>query len=312
MRQPIPEGTTLLPSGEFAGITFDPTKGAYSKQTLVPGLSPDTGRKQLDALIASLPADKQAEGKAMGDYWASRGDFDQAIKAVSSLVPRAEQRPFSIEEQALERLEGERKREGLGPMTSTELTKFHEKFQPFGSQKLQILLSNLGERKKQDLLTDIDRLERQTKPYEHLQRISKDVDSYVNTPTGLGDVTLMNAYIEATRPDKGFRYVTTELNFIRGARGFIEGAAARIAQGYEGTLFGPTGSEQRKTMGDIVKKAAQQSSQLRQQTIKRYTNVRPELKDYLEEPEEGDVGTPQPPAAGTAPPPGFTKKVTPH
>lgn len=308
MREPTPQGTVTLPSGEFAGVTFEPGKG-YAKQTLVPGLSPETGRKQLDALIESLPADKQPEGKAIGDYWASRGDFDQAIKSVSSLVPRAEQRPFSVEEQALERLEAERKREGLGPMTSTELTKFHEKFQPFGAQKLQILLSNLGERKKQDLITDVDRLERQIKPYEHLQRISKDVDSYVDSPTGLGDVTLMNAYIEATRPDKGFRYVTTELNFIREARGLMEGAAARVAQGYSGTLFGPTGSDQRKIMADIVRKAAKQSAQLRQQTIKRYTNVRPELKDLLEEPEEGD--TTEAPPSSPAPPAGFNKKVGP-
>jgi len=293
-QQPKPYGIETGPTGEKYGITYGP-KG-FIKDLIIAGRPMGEWQAGIQRLISVIPEDKQPLAKQLAAYYGQYGEYDKAADAIRNLATRAEPRPFSPEEQYITAKQKELGRE----LNSKELKEAHEKFQPYGAQRIQILLAGLDERKKQDLLTDVDRLEKRIQPYEHLLRITSELPGYVQNPSGPGDLSLLNAFVEATKPERGFRWTQQEVTMITGARGWVQGAAARIQQGYEGVLFGPQGSDQRRIMSEIVAKAASQSKKQRDTIKNEYINARPELKDFIEEetPPETTPGM----GTGTPPP----------
>lgn len=115
--------------------------------------------------------------------------------------------------------------------------------------------------KPSTVVKEIAGIEKLVQPYQHLQQVASQVPGYVEKPTGPSDVALLSAFVEATKPEKGFRWTQQEVNLIVGARGLVERSEALIAKGYAGLLFGPQGSDQRRIMGEIIAKAGQYSKQ---------------------------------------------------
>lgn len=99
-------------------------------------------------------------------------------------------------------------------------------------------------------------IQKQLSPVEKVQTASANADYDVNNPSGPGDVELVFAFIEATKPTSGFRFTDTERKWIVGTRGLIEGAETRINQGFTGETLSP---EQRQNMSGIIKHAASQA-----------------------------------------------------
>jgi hypothetical protein len=125
-------------------------------------------------------------------------------------------------------------------------------------------------------------VQKRIEPYTRLENISSQVQQLTDNPTGPGDVRLLSAFVEATKPQTGFRWTQQEVNLITGARGWQQAAEAKINQGFTGELFGPKGSEQRKVMSDIIAKAGTQAKQSKQRYMDAVKASNPALYDALQ------------------------------
>lgn len=297
-KQPRVIGTHQDTFGNLYVVEQDPQSGQTSTRKILDAQTQDASslRDDIEAVVQQVPKEHQARLQAIIKPYLDRGDYVGAMKLAGSYAEKiGAERPYSPEEQYLTAL-----KQRLGrDLTPEEMQKAHEKFQPYGAQRIQILQGSLNERKTQDILTDVDKYQRRVQPYEHLISVGSNAEDYLNNPTGPGDVALLSAFVEASKPEKGFRWTQQEVNLIRGARGWVPGAQARVMTGYEGTLFGPKGSEQRKVMVDIIRRAAGQASGLRDRIKAAYIKGRPELKDFIDEQSEGSGGS----GGSTIPPP---------
>jgi len=126
---------------------------------------------------------------------------------------------------------------------------------PYGQAHIDLEKQGLGMREREANVKDTMALVKQFTPLDRIVHISEEADSDVSNPTGPGDVALTLAFFDAIKTT-GVRFTQTEQNFIVNSRGLVENAKAAYEKGFEGTIYGPSGSEQRKTLADIVKKAA--------------------------------------------------------
>ena len=84
MGQPQPAGVQKLPSGGLGGVTFDPTTGTYSIQTLAPGAPPEPKFSSLQQAAA---------------YYLQKGDYEK-LKTVNDEIDRTKtaQKPAEIKD----------------------------------------------------------------------------------------------------------------------------------------------------------------------------------------------------------------------
>jgi hypothetical protein len=129
-------------------------------------------------------------------------------------------------------------------------------------------------------------------PYMQIKDISDKAKEYVDNPSGPGDIALLSAFIAGTKPEKGFRWTTTEVNMITSSRGIIQGAEARVQAGYTGVLFSP---QQRKIIGKVVEKAGNYANQRIGGIKSSLSAINPQLGPLLEQSSGGTgelTGTP--------------------
>jgi hypothetical protein len=303
MGLPKSVGLTQGPMGETYGVTYSPEKGFKTDQ-IIAGQNLQQWSEKLHKMIEYLPPDRKAFATTLADYFSMTGEPDKAVTMIKDLAVRREGAAGSPEEQYLQALVNENNGK---PLTAEQLKKAHEQFQPYGQQKLIIMQSGLNERKQQDLLSDLTKLETLTKPLAQIQRVGELVPEYVSKPSGPGDAALLLAFVEATKPSQGFRFTETERKMFIGLRGLIEGAQARVEGGFSGILFG---DDQRKLMAGIVTKAAQQAAEKQRKLEQKFTAAKPELKELGVGNEQAAPGAP-PAGAVVIPLSDFLKEQTP-
>ena len=184
-----------------------------------------------DDLNAFVPTPKGATGK-VSQYDQQKAEFAKSLgKDVSQLTWQDEQQ-------------------------------FLKQRQPFGDARLAIAQSMLGIARKNLELKESESdfksylaIQKQMAPFEKINTASQNADYYVNNPSGPGDVGLVFAYIEATKPTSGFRFTDTERKWIIATRGLIDGIETKIEGGFTGVTLAP---EQRRIMSGIIKNAAKQ------------------------------------------------------
>src|SRR5208283_1373102 len=136
-------------------------------------------------------------------------------------------------------------------------------------------------RKQQTLFTDYDKAKSRMTKWDHMQSVGDRADNYVAAPSGPGDVALLLAFADATKPESGFRFQRNEQEMIMRSRGLIEGAQAALAKGESGLLFGPVGSEQRGTIGYIVKQASNIAQKQKEGYMSGIEAINPDLYEIL-------------------------------
>lgn len=149
-------------------------------------------------------------------------------------------------------------------------------------------------------IKDLDMVQKRIEPYTRLENISGQVQDLTQNPSGPGDVRLLSAFVEATKPQTGFRWTQQEVNLITGARSWQQAAEAKINQGFTGELFGEKGSEQRRIMSEIINKASEQAKMQKKRYMDAVKASNPALYEALQ--------TSQTPAAPT----GNVIKVSPE
>lgn len=142
-------------------------------------------------------------------------------------------------------------------------------------------LRGLKLHEQSQLFSQFDKAKKALTVYDRAVAMGDKADSYDGSPSGPGDVALMMAFVEATKPASGFRWTRTERDMIETSRGLIEGAQAKVEHGFSGTLFGPVGSEQRKLIAGIVKKAGEQATQARDGYLGQIKQINPDLAEIL-------------------------------
>jgi hypothetical protein len=135
-------------------------------------------------------------------------------------------------------------------------------------------------------------------------RTAERADEYVNKPTGAGDIALTLAFVDAIKPGTGFRFTDTERKWmVAESRGVIDGALAKINQGYTGQTLTP---EQRVNERNIIKQAAAQADQQRNKTLSGFGQINPRVAKIAG---GGNTPAPQRPTKGSgtsgALPPGW-------
>lgn len=156
--------------------------------------------------------------------------------------------------------------------TSDQLTwedeqKFLHQLDPTKDRRLAIAESMLGlAQKNYDLkeaegnFHDFMTLQKSLSPLQKIQTASANANEYVQNPSGPGDIALVFSFIQATKPDSGFRFTDTEKRWIEtGARSMAEGIEARINQGFTGQTLAP---DQRAKMAGVIKHAGEQVKQV--------------------------------------------------
>jgi hypothetical protein len=170
-----------------------------------------------------------------------------------------------------------------GVKSHQDFLKYKEDEQTKNWNRRLMLANKLAEKRDAEkLFTDFDKASKTMKQWNHLEDVAESANSYVANPTGPGDAELMLSYVQAIKPDSGFRFTTTEQKLIlEKTRGIVEAAQAAYAQGTRGLLFGPAGSEQRAEIGKIVAEAAGQAGKRKDDYLSGIGKVNPKLYDIL-------------------------------
>lgn len=150
----------------------------------------------------------------------------------------------------------------VSQLTWEDEKKFLKQRQPYGDARLAISQAMLVIAKKNLELKESEsdfkaylQIQKQMAPLEKIQTAATNADYYVSNPSGPGDVGLVFAFIEATKPTSGFRFTDTERKWIIATRGLMEGIQTKIEGGFTGVTLS---DDQRKTMTGIIKNAATQ------------------------------------------------------
>jgi len=149
----------------------------------------------------------------------------------------------------------------------------------------------LSSKQMESMFRDYDAAEKIMAPLNRIEDVAERAKQYVAAPTGPGDVALLLAYVEATKPQTGFRFTTAEQNLIRGSRGWVEAAQAKVEGGFTGILFG---DEQRKIIGQIIDSAGSAVEERKNNYLRGILKINPKLYNILTGTEEGGP-TPPPP-----------------
>lgn len=189
---------------------------------------------------------------------------------------------------------------GKTPETASwaDQKKFLKESNPLGSEHLGIAYSLLNLARLKEQLQESQQdfqaflaLTKAAAPLEKIQSAADRAQEYVTNPSGEGDIALVFAFIEATKPSSGFRFTETERKWIAGARGLIEGAETRINGGFTGETLGP---DQRQHMADIIKHAGTQVQQETMGLLTGASHFKPKAaqaaKDEINPPKNGGAG----------------------
>ena len=298
MGLPKEVGLTSTPGGGTAGVTFDPTKSVYSLQNLVPGMDKNTVKQRIMemAKTAPTPEYKSAIEQIAADVDFSQDPSKELAKAETTLEQAAGKKGATTKTWAPIRGVG-----GLfaGVKSPDGTEYFSEETIPdeqgkalFRSMKdtearylrHQQEMYLLAKAKEQGV--DSGRLfnqflagEKMLQPIKRIEDVSSRAQGYVSNPTGPGDVALLSAFVEATKPANGFRWTQQEVNLIRGSRGWVEGAQARVQSGFTGILFG---DDQRKIIGSIVTHAGVLAKQRKAELLNGMAKFSPPVADALQ------------------------------
>jgi tetratricopeptide (TPR) repeat protein len=153
-------------------------------------------------------------------------------------------------------------------------------------------------RQMENTFRDYDAATKILAPFDRIADVANRAQEYVQAPSGPGDVALMLAYVEATKPQTGFRFTTAEQNMIKTSRGWVEGAQAKVQGGYTGVLFG---DEQRKIIGNIIESAGDAVEERKNTYLRGILRINPKLYNILTGTPDGGPTPPPPPPPGTVP-----------
>jgi hypothetical protein len=155
-------------------------------------------------------------------------------------------------------------------------------------------LRGMGSRQTENMFRDYDSATKILAPFDRIEDVASRAQEYVQAPTGPGDVALMLAYVEATKPQTGFRFTKAEQDMIRSARGWVEGAQAKVQGGYSGILFG---DDQRKVIGKIIETSSASAEERKNDYLRGIMRINPKLYNVLTGNPDSDA-----PAANLPPP----------
>jgi hypothetical protein len=145
-------------------------------------------------------------------------------------------------------------------MTWADTSKFEKEEwknnNPLGNAKFALQREGLDFRESTGDLINYVRMTKIMQPLDRLVQVSDEAQQDVASPSGPGDVALTLAFFDAIKT-QGVRFTKQENDLINNSRGFMESVQARYDAGFNGTAFGPAGSQQRQIIADIVKKGAE-------------------------------------------------------
>jgi hypothetical protein len=160
-------------------------------------------------------------------------------------------------------------------------------------QTLHLNAARLQLAQAQNNMRDYLSVQKALTPFDKLKTTAERADEYVNNHNAEGDVALTLAFVDAIKPGTGFRFTDTERKWmVTGSRGVIDGAYAKINQGYTGETLTP---EQRANMRNIIKQAAAQSDQQRNKTLAGFSQINPRVAKIAG---GGNTPAPQQPKKG--------------
>jgi hypothetical protein len=142
-------------------------------------------------------------------------------------------------------------------------------------QTLHLNAARLRLAQAQNNMRDYLSVQKALTPFDKIKTTAERADEYVNKPTGAGDIALTLAFVDAIKPGTGFRFTDTERKWmVAESRGVIDGALAKINQGYTGQTLTP---EQRVNERNIIKQAAAQADQQRNKTLSGFGQINPRV-----------------------------------
>jgi hypothetical protein len=150
------------------------------------------------------------------------------------------------------------------------------------------LVSGQNSRQMENTFRDYDAAKKIMAPWERVEDVAERAKEYVDSPTGPGDIALLLAYVEATKPQNGFRFTTTEQKMIQGSRGWIEAAQAKAQGGFTGIIFG---DEQRKIVGQLIESAGGLVQERKDTYLRGILRINPHLYNILTDTPDGLPGS---------------------
>jgi hypothetical protein len=161
-------------------------------------------------------------------------------------------------------------------------------------QTLHLNTARLKLAQSQNNMRDFLSIQKSLTPLDKIKTTSERADEYATNPSGAGDIALTLAFVDSIKPGTGFRFTDTERKWmVTGSRGVLEGAYAKINQGYTGQTLTP---EQRTNMRNIIKQASAQADQQRNQILSSFGQINPRAAKIA--------------GGGTPPRPGGGKPIT--
>ena len=91
---------------------------------------------------------------------------------------------------------------------------------------------------------------KQRTPLEQTVNAYHEAGDLAQQKTGAGDYGLTMRFVEATKPNTGFRFTNTELQLIQSRRGLVDAASARLGGVVSGVMYD---DKQRQQMLDVMK-----------------------------------------------------------
>lgn len=284
----------------------DPTE---ADERLLFGLPPEPKKidtqavgAQIDRGLQAIPEEQRKLLEPTIRGWQAAGDTEKALQALTSVAEKykGEPKPQDIVKGAGGKMVGMKIGEDFVLPGSPKWTKDMQAIMDaedkamIADQKekedrarrtqdaaMARMMKGLDLRQQNQLFTNYDKAKKTMRKWDHMTSVSQNADNYVKSPSGPGDVALMLAYVDASKPDAGFRFTKNEQVMIEKSRGLVGGAQAALARGEKGLLFGPAGSEQREGIGNIVKRAGELAEEQRSTYLKGISAINPDLYDIL-------------------------------
>jgi hypothetical protein len=281
MKGPQYEGMYATPGGGTAAAFLEPGATSLRTQELSPGMDEFTGEKvdeqgrlwglnKRNGKLELIPGQEGAKFRAPGTTQAKGWT---PIRGVGGLFAGVKS-PDGNEYFSEETIPDPQGKALFRSMKDTEARYLQH-------QQEMYLLSKSREQGADSnrKLTEFFNANKLLQPIRRIEDVSMRAQGYVDNPTGPGDVALLSAFVEATKPQNGFRWTQQEVNLIRGSRGIIEAASARVQGGYSGILFE---SEQRRLMGQIIGKAGQLAQQREKEMMAGISKFSPDVAAALQ------------------------------
>jgi hypothetical protein len=312
MSQPRYEGTVTTPGGGLGAVMLSPSTGQPSLQTLQSGTDRNSVKQRILEMAAKAPT---PEYKTNLEQIAKDVDLSQdplkeleRAESISGQAAGKTPRSWSPVRGVGGLFAGVKSPEGIDyfseetipdPQGKALFRSLKDTEARYLKHQQEMYLLAKAREKNQDenkLFSQFIAAKKLLAPIERIEDVGGRAKTYVDNPTGPGDVALLSTFVEATKPANGFRWTQQEVNLIRGSRGLVEGAQARVQSGFTGILFE---NEQRKIIGGILQRASQLAKQKKADLMVQLGKMSPDVAAALQMTAGGEV----PEEAPEVPPP---------